>query len=165
MSVQLRLRDPIAAQKRKVQAIERIGVGRVCSKCGEDRPEALIPNSEPMICARCQRIQKRQSTTDDHHVAGKANDKMTIPVDVNDHRAALSAAQHDWERGLLQNPDGCPLKAGAARIRGRQDTINYVISLDDSVVELLMELSKFLEDLLGPEWWKGTPIERFSPKQ
>lgn len=163
MTVQLRPRDPIAAQKRKVRAIERIGVGKVCTTCGEARPEALIPNSEPMICARCQRIQQGRSTTDGHHVAGRANDEMTIPVDVNDHRAVLSVAQHDWEKDLLQNPHGCPLIAGAARIRGWTETIVYVLSLAEWVVQMLIALSAFLKKQLGPKWWDGTPLERFSP--
>lgn len=165
MSVQLRQRDPIAAQKRKSEAIRRIGIGRTCSICGESRPEALIPNSEPTLCARCERKQKGKTTVDQHHPAGRANDPMTVPVDVNDHRAILSVAQHDWEKDLLQNPDGCPLKAGAARIRGCTDTILYVLSLADYVVQLLIALSTFLKEHLGPKWWKGTPLERFAPKQ
>ena len=165
MSVQLRQRDPIAAQKRKSDAIRRIGIGRACSACGENRPESLIPKSEPMVCASCQRQQKAKSTVDRHHVAGRANDPMTIPVDVNDHRAVLSVAQHDWEKGILQNPDGCPLIAGAARIRGLADSIVYVLSLVDCVVQMLTALSDFLKRYLGPKWWKGTPLERFAPKQ
>jgi hypothetical protein len=165
MSVQLRQRDPIAAQRRKAEALRRIGIGRACTICGENRPEALIPNSEPMVCARCERKQKGKSTVDQHHVAGRANDPMTIPVDVNDHRAVLNVVQHDWEKGILQNPDGCPLKAGAARIRGWTDSIVYVLSLGDCVVQMLIALSDFLQNRLGPKWWKGTPLERFAPKQ
>jgi hypothetical protein len=165
MSVQPSQRDPIAAQKRKADAVRRIGIGKVCSICGENGPDALIPNSEPMICARCQRKQKGRTTVDQHHVAGRANDAMTIPVDVNDHRAVLSVAQHDWEPGVLQNPNGCPLIAGAARIRGLADTIAYLLSLADWVVKMLIALSDFLQHQLGPNWWKGTPLERFAPKQ
>lgn len=165
MSVQPSQREPIAAQRRKAAAIRRIGIGKVCGICGENRPEALVPNSEPMICARCQRKQKGTTTVDQHHVAGRANDPMTIPVDVNDHRSVLSPAQHDWERGLLENPQGCPLKAGAARIRGCTDTITYILTLAEWVVQMLVALSDFLQQHLGPNWWKGTPLERFAPKQ
>jgi hypothetical protein len=165
MSVQLRQRDPIAAQRRKAEAIRRIGIGRACTLCCENRSEALIPSSEPMICARCERKQKGKCTADQHHVAGRVNDALTIPADVNDHRAVLSVAQHDWEPGVLQNPNGCPLIAGAARIRGLSDTIAYVLSLTDWVVKMLIALSEFLRHQLGPKWWKGTPLERFAPKQ
>ncbi len=165
MSVQRRQRDPIAAQKRKAEAVRRIGLGKTCSCCSENRPEALIPGSEPMICAKCKRRQKGKGTVDQHHVAGRANDPMTIPVDINDHRAVLSVAQHDWEPGVLQNPDGCPLIAGAARIKGCTDTILYVLSLADCVVQMLVALSDFLYRRLGPKWWKGTPLERFAPKR
>lgn len=59
---------------------------------------------------------------DDHHVFGKANDPTTIvTVPANDHRAELSVAQQDWPKKTPENPDGSPLLAAAARIRGFVD--------------------------------------------
>src|SRR5438477_4902113 len=101
-------RDPIGAFQHKATAARRIGVDKQCA-CGESRPEALIPGSDPIICAKCDREKKGHTVMDDHHVAGRANSSETIPTPVNDHRAELNTAQQDWPKETLQNPDGCPL--------------------------------------------------------
>src|SRR5215471_5653998 len=117
--------DPSGAQRRKATAKRRVG-NKQCA-CGENRPEALIPGSNPTICAACDRKRKGKTTMDKHHVAGQANSPMTVPVPVNDHRACLSVAQADWPKQTLENPDHCPLLAGAASIRGSIDMIVYLI--------------------------------------
>src|ERR1700687_5110889 len=43
-------RDPIGAYARKATAARRVGEDTKCA-CGEARPEALIPNSKPTVCA------------------------------------------------------------------------------------------------------------------
>jgi hypothetical protein len=104
---------------------------------------------------------------DDHHVFGKANDlTTTIPLPVNDHRAELSAAQKDWPDRTLQNPDGSPLLAGAARVRGFVDTIVYLIERGLLwIAEMLEALDEFLVEKLGATWWRGTPLAQFAPKK
>jgi len=92
-------RDPGGAYRRKVAAARRVGIGARCA-CGEDRPEALIAGSKPMICAACERAAKGRSTTDDHHSFGRANNPATIRVPVNDHRADLSIAQAECQNQL-----------------------------------------------------------------
>lgn len=156
--------DPSGNHRRKVIAARRLGVNAHCS-CGEARPEALIAGSNPMTCAACQRAAKGRTTTDQHHVAGVANNPATIPVPVNDHRAALSVAQSEWPRPTLTNPEGSPLLAGAACLRGCIDTILYLIE------KCLLWLADMLEKLdevqvkkLGPKWWVNTEIEQFAPK-
>ena len=119
-------RNPRAAYRRETIATRRIGQGNKCA-CGEDRPEALIRGSNPRVCAKCDRRKMGRRKTDDHHIAGQANDPVTISVPVNDHRAELSVAQQDWPPKTLQNPDGSPLLAAAARIRGFVDTSNYLM--------------------------------------
>src|SRR5438067_996937 len=126
MGQNLPLRDSIAAHRRKALARRRMGVGAACA-CGEQRPEALIPSSNPVICAVCQRKASGRTTTDNHHFAGKANTPCTIPVPVNDHRARLSVAQADWPKETLTNPHDSPLRAAAASIRGFIDTVQYLI--------------------------------------
>src|SRR5437762_2616108 len=126
MPNKLRQNDPIASHARKAISTRRIGVGKRCV-CGESRPEALIAGTDPIVCARCQRKAIGQSTTDQHHPAGAANDATTIPIDVNDHRADLSVSQRDWERPLVDNPDGCPVIAAASHIRGAVETIIYLL--------------------------------------
>jgi len=158
-------RDPSAAYVRKTIAARRVG-DRRCA-CGERRPEAFIPESDPIICARCQRQKEGKSTMDNHHPAGSANNpKTTIPVPVNDHRAELNTAQADWPKQTLENPDGSPLLAHAGCVRGYVDTDAYLISnVLLSRVEMIEELDKFLVDRLGPKWWLGTGLEKFVPKR
>lgn len=157
-------RDPIAAQVRRDAAARRIG-GRTCT-CGECRPEALIAGSNPMICGECQRKKRAQTTLDGHHVAGEANREETIPVPVNDHRAQLSVDQNDWPKRTLENPDGSPLLAAAASIRGFVDTLFYLIEKFILwAADLLEHLDAYLTERSGSKWWVGTDLERFAPKR
>lgn len=159
------IRDPIRAYQRETVAARRLPENAQCA-CGESRPRALIPGTDPMTCARCDRKQKGKSTLDGHHVAGEANSPVTIPIPVNDHRAELNVAQYDWPSKTLQNPNGSPLLATAASIRGYSDTNSYLIrTLLLTNPELLEELDDFLVKIRGPEWWKGTPLEKYAPKQ
>jgi len=156
-------RDPIGVYQRKTTAARR-SAGNQCA-CGESRPDALIPASEPTICAKCDRKKKGQTTMDDHHVPGQANSSETIPTSVNDHRAELSVFQHDWPKETLQNREGCPVLKGAACVRGVIDYFHYLI--DKFLVwipEMLEKLSAFLKETLGPKWWVGTALEQFAPE-
>src|SRR5712692_5246070 len=111
MPIEIPPRDPSGAYRRKVTAARRIGKNKRCA-CGEARPEALVPKSNPTICAKCQRVSRGHTTMDNHHFAGKANHWLTVAVPVNDHRADLSTAQYDkWPAQTRENPDGCPLLA------------------------------------------------------
>jgi len=159
------VRDPIGTYMRKATAERRVGVDARCA-CGEKRPEALIPQSNPIICAQCNRKIKGQTPLDKHHVAGEANSPVTIPVPVNDHRARLSVDQYDWPKNTLENPDGSPLLAAAAHIRGYSDCTSY---LNEKLLaknpELLELLDAFLREKFGPRWWHNTELERFKPER
>lgn len=158
-------RDPTGAHRRKVIAARRVGVGARCA-CGEDRPEALIAGSNPTVCAECERVAKGQTTMDQHHYAGKANNPATIPARINDHRADLSAAQADWPKSTLRNPDRSPLLAGAACVRGFIDVVRYLVETGLlSLLDMMEKLDEFLRKKLGPKWWVKTEIERFAPKK
>jgi hypothetical protein len=154
--------DPSAAYVRRAIAARRVGERR-CA-CGESRPEALISKSDPITCHKCQRAKKGSSVTDDHHPAGEANDPTTVPIPANDHRAELSVAQYDWPKQTLENPDGSPLLAKAACIRGYIDTNDYLVTKlllpGAEVYELLDEL---LREKFGEKWWENTELERFVP--
>ena len=157
-------RDPIATYSRKSKATRRIGQDRRCA-CGEARPEALIPGSDPAVCAACKRTQHGSNPVDDHHPAGKSNSPVTIPIPVNDHRAELSTAQQEWPRSTLENPQRSPLLAAAACIRGLIDTIFYLLEkLLLWVAEMLELLDKILSRKLGTHWWEKTELKRFEPK-
>lgn len=157
-------RDPIAAYKREVTAARRLGVGAQC-ECGEARPEALIEGSNPIVCARCQRKKDGMTTDDEHHPAGAANNSMTIPVPVNDHRAELSVAQADWPKQTLENPDDSPLVVIAGCIRGYIDTTAYLGKNLLPHAEMFEALNAFLTQKYGPKWWVGTELEHFQRRK
>jgi hypothetical protein len=147
-------RDPIGKAQRRSRAERRIGYGSKCA-CGESRPEALIADSVPMACAECKRRQKGQSITDRHHVAGRANHDLTIPVLANDHRAILTPAMYDWPKETRENPTGSPLLAAAGCIRGFCDTVVYLIEkLILWIAELLENLHEQLTCILGDNYWQ-----------
>jgi hypothetical protein len=156
--------DPIRAYARKTTAARQVGEGNKCT-CGEDRPEALVPGSNPTECYRCERIRLGKAPKDQHHVAGKANNPTVISVPVNDHRAELSPAQYDWPKATLENRDGSPLLARAAGIRGFVDTEIYLIkALLLPNAEMLEILDEDLKNKLGPKWWENTRLAQFAPK-
>lgn len=165
MARRLPIRDPIAAHQRKAVARRRVGENAQCA-CGESRPEALLSGSNPIICAACDRKKHGKTTLDRHHVAGKSNSSVTIPIPVNDHRARLGADQQDWPRETLENPNGSPLLAAAASLRGYSDTSAYFVeTFVLNKPEMLETLHAFLIEKLGSEWWKGTPFEKYAPKR
>lgn len=158
-------RDPAKAAARKAVAQRRIGRGARC-RCGESRPEALIRGTRPIRCAACQRRAEGQSTIDEHHIAGRNNSPITVPVSVNDHRAELSVMQMDWTRTMRENPEGDPVIAAAAALRGVTDMIHFLIDrFVDTVIALLEALAAYLNRPLGRQWWRGTPVESFAPKR
>jgi hypothetical protein len=158
------LRDPEGAYQRAAIAQRRAGEGASCD-CGETRPLALVPGSNPTICAKCQRIQKGHSIMDNHHPFGEANDrKTTIPIPVNDHRAVLNEAQNDWPKRILENPDGSPVLAAAGCLLGVIDTVKYLIETGLRwVAEMLAKLDEWATGKFGPKYWVGTPLEEFGP--
>jgi hypothetical protein len=154
--------DPSAAYVRRAIAARRVGERR-CA-CGENRPEALIPERDPIICHKCLRIKEGKTTSEDHHPAGDANDPTTIPVPVNDHRAELNVAQYAWPKATLGNPDGNPLLARAAGIRGYVDTNDYLIEkLLLPGAEACELLDALLTERFGKKWWMNTALKRFVP--
>jgi hypothetical protein len=158
-------RDPIATHRRTSVAAQRIGINAKCT-CGESRPQALVVGTTPIVCFACKRKKQGRSITDNHHPAGKANNPVTIPIAVNDHRAVLSPAQYEWPKSTLENSHGSPLISAAAGIRGFRDTALYLIEvLLCGTPDFLEELDQFLTDKLGARWWTHTELDRFSPKR
>lgn len=164
MTIKIPPQDPRAAHRREVIATRRVGEGNRCA-CGEDRPEALIPGSDPLTCRACDRQARSSSGRDDHHIAGEANNPMTINVPVNDHEAELSTPQRDWPRKTLENPDRSPLLSAAAHIRGFIDTVVYLITKFLLWIAGMLELlDTTLEKKLGEKWWKHTKLKSFEPE-
>jgi len=145
--------DPIKAARRKSMSTRRVGIGARCA-CGEDRPQALIAGTDPIICAECKRRAEGRSIYDQHHPASKSNHDLKIPIPVNDHRAVLSEAQYEWPKATLENPDGSPLRAAAGCIRGIIDKIKYLLDeLLGWIPHFLETLDEFLAARLGSHWW------------
>jgi hypothetical protein len=144
--------DPIARAKRRSIAARRVGRGSLCA-CGEDRPFSLITGSQPRTCRECMQRRKGYKTIESHHPDGRANDPTTLPVGANDH-AELTEAQRAWPKTTLENPDGSPLLAIAARIRSHSDLVEYLKQ------NPLLRSAPFVEELdailtahFGPRWW------------
>jgi hypothetical protein len=157
-------RDPEAAYVRKVIAARRTG-GRKCG-CGEERPEALIRDSNPMICVACQRKRRGQTTFDFHHPCADANSPLKTPIWVSDHVAILNVLQYDWPKTTLENSDGSPLLAAAGRNRGYTETNAYLVDvLLRQNTEVLELLDAYLVKRLGTKWWVGTELQQFAPKK
>ncbi len=157
-------RDPVAVYARNASAARTVGQ-RQC-ECGEARPWALIPKTDPPMCAECQRRSEGRSTNDEHHPAGRANDPTTTPIPVNDHRADLSIKQYDWPQETRENTAGNPLLARAACIRGYIDTNSYLVEkLLLQHAEFWEILNGFLTEKLGPDWWINKELKRFAPKK
>ena len=158
-------RNPSGKYRRKVIAERRIGATRQCA-CGETRPQALIREQKRVVCHECKRKENGMKLWDDHHVAGKANSPITIPIRVNDHRAVLSPCQTDWPKDTLENRSGSPLRAAAACVRGCIDTILYLSEQGLLwIAEMLEVLDVYLTKKLGSKYWENTELERFKPKR
>lgn len=153
MSRKLPSRDPSGREVRRSRAQRRVGFDSKCG-CGESRPEALIPGSSPVTCAKCTRKLRGHSVLDRHHVAGKSNHDLTIPIPVNDHRAILSEDMQDWPKETLENREKSPLLAAAGCIRGFCDTIVYLVEeFLDWVAKLLEFLHVWLTEKFGERYW------------
>jgi hypothetical protein len=165
MTKKLPQRDPEGAYVRRVVAERSVGVNAKCA-CGENRPEALIRRSKPIMCRECKRKKEGKMTVDNHHFGAKANSPIKIPVPTNDHCAELNAAQFDWPKETRENPNGSPLLAAAACIRGFIDYILYLIEKGLRwVADMLEAADTYLGRQLGSKWWVGTELEKFAPKQ
>ncbi len=109
-------------------------------------------------------IASEKSSQEPHHVAGQRNSALTVALPANDHRAILSVNQYDWPARTLQNPDGSPLLAAAAALRGFADLIIYLLNaLIYPVAHLLEALDEVLQNERGEQWWKQTPIAQWTP--
>jgi hypothetical protein len=116
-----------------------------------------------MSCHECNRRKKGHTILDNHHVAGRANHPLTIPIPANDHSAILSEAQRAWPKATRENPDGSPLLAGAGCIRGFIDTAKYLMDrLLLRTAHFLEELDAFLRSHLGPRWWTNEQFVEFT---
>ncbi|MGH7239427.1 MAG: hypothetical protein ACREHG_05085 [Candidatus Saccharimonadales bacterium] len=143
-------RSELAALRRREQrtALE----GARCA-CGETDRRALMIESEPLTCYQCAAKRDGKSGVERHHVAGRHNSPVTIAIPANDHRI-LSDLQQDWSRRTLQNPEGSPLLAMAAMLRGWLDIIALLIERSLGRIPAALEtLDASLVQLHGTDWY------------
>jgi hypothetical protein len=145
-------------------AARRVGLDNACP-CGESRPEALIPGSNPMICAGCDRKRRGRKTSDHHHLFAISNSPVSVSIPVNDHRASLSVSQHNWPRETLENRDGSPLLSSAAKIRGFIDFVVYLMQEHLLPIATMLELlDTILRRKLGTKYWEKLKLKALERK-
>lgn len=162
----LRQGDALARQHRLAMAERCLGRQRECVLCREARALALERRTNPRLCTECRKTGEGKNIMEQHHIAGRANSEITISIRANDHRAQLSEDQRDWPQETLRNPDGSPLLAAAACIRGFTDTLLYLAEeFLLWVADLLERLHAHLVEKHGPKWWANTEIEKVEQKR
>lgn len=155
----------ITSHSRAVRQRRIHGPNAKCRDCGERDPSLLVAGSHPKRCEGCYRERKGRSTIDDHHPAGHVNSEFSMPVVANMHRK-LTDLQTDWPLETLQNPSGCPLRRAAACLRGFVETFKEMAHrLLFWVIDLLEAASDWFLERYGPNWWIGSPLERWADGQ
>jgi hypothetical protein len=72
----------------------------------------------------------------------------------------------DWPKETRENPDGSPLLAAAASIRGFVDTIVYLLeNLLLRHAEILEKIDAYFVGHSGRKWWLKTDLKGFAPKR
>jgi len=158
-----RSNDPVKTAVRKAKTQRRVGRGAACGDCGESRPETLVARSRPKRCYACYQVARGKKASEDHHMAGKANSRVTVDTPANDHRV-LSDAQYDWPLHVAQNTDGSPLLALAAALGGIADFIEkLIVRWLRQGKQLCIDIDEWLREQNGKTWWVGSPFEGWQP--
>ena len=139
---------------RRETAYRRLGTRTPqCQGCGARDWRALTGRTPDILCYECRRLAQGRASTEEHHVAGRANASLVASIPANDHRA-LSDLQEEWPAETLRNPDGSPLLKIAARIRALIDYLRLLLERGVAwIPEALERLDARLRIAIGPNWW------------
>jgi hypothetical protein len=146
----------VPADVRRERALRRLGINEPkCRSCTECHPDALTGVAPEIVCYACLAQLEGRALIEDHHPAGRHNDPVTVPAPANDHRI-LNVLQEEWPTMTLRNPDGSPLLAAAAAIRGWLDILRLIIDRAVGwVPEFLEWLDSALRASVGECWWEN----------
>ncbi len=158
------MKDELERGLRKETAYERLQTRTPrCQHCRETDPLALLGIHPDIVCYECSCRQAGRSWTEEHHPAGRHNSPVTVIVPGNDHRV-LSDMQRDWPEHTLRNPNGSPLLAAAAAIRGWLDVLRLIIERTVGYIPAFLEdLDRRLQATLGDKWWEELSLEETAP--
>ena len=135
---------------RRAQRRRRFGPDARCAICGESDPIALVGSG---LCYGCQVERAGKPDVEQHHVAGRHNSDVTVPLPLNEHRLA-SDMQQDLPQRALRNPDSSPLLKASSSIRGFLDILRLIIDrVLGWIPEYLEKLDTSLTSLFGQRWW------------
>jgi hypothetical protein len=157
-----RSNDPIKAGVRQAKRDRNVGAGAACVDCCDDRAEMLVRRSRPKRCLKCYAVKKGKKPTESHHIAGEANSPIQVEIPITDHRK-LSDAQYEWPPKTAQNPDGSPLLALSASLRGVADFIGELVT---ALIVYLAETAEKIDAWLCEKhglWWKDGPFDGWQP--
>lgn len=150
-------REPIRNDARRVRRVRRLGKGAICGRCGERDARALVVGTNPILCYQCLAAARGRPAMEEHHLAGRRNSTFTVMVPGNDHRV-LNEMQKRWPRKTLRNPHRSQLLQAAATLRGSLDLLQLVLERGlAEIPDSLEDLDAWLEERLGPEWWRHMP--------
>ncbi len=142
---------------RRAKRTRVLGKDARCERCGWAEPTALTKRDGQVLCYECRCVEDRRATMEDHHILGKANDPVTIPVPGNLHRG-LSDAQQDWPQELRRNPARDPLVWLAQACRGLSDHLAWWVKVLAAVARWLVNLAAALRREHGETWWTALGI-------
>ena len=159
------MEDKLKREIREEAHFERLGTRNPrCQRCGNERHPAALTGTAPNVtCYECLLKESERSWTEDHHPAGRNNDPTTVAVPGNDHRV-LSDMQRDWPERTLRNPDGSPLLAAAAALRGWLDVMLIIIERTVGNIPAYLEVvDQCLREEWGDRWWERLNLEGVHP--
>jgi len=143
--------EAIDREARTSKRTRVLGKEARCEVCGWAGLEALTTGPDGVRCYECHAAGRGRTTTERHHIMGKANDPTTVQVPGNLHRG-LSDRQMDWPSELRTNAERDPLVWLAQALRGLTDQLAWWVAVLDGLSRWLASLSMALRERHGAVW-------------
>jgi hypothetical protein len=150
--------ESINRATRRSRKARPLGPDARCWQCGYPETSGLGRHNRKIWCYECWAARQEKTTTEQHHLLGKANDPTTVGVPGNLHRA-ISDAQHDWPNETRYNRDRDPLLWLAALFRSLHSIGRCVIDWLESFARFFEQLSRTLRHEYGARWWQTLQLD------